>query len=238
MLEVTLVPVLSDNYAYIIQSGNDIAVIDPGDAKPIISILEEKNLKPSILINTHHHHDHIAGNEVIKNKYNLKIIGPEKDRHRIPEIDQGLNEGDQLSFGDETTEIIETPGHTAGHICLWLPESKALFSGDTVFSMGCGRLFEGTPEQMFQSFEKIKKLPAETKIYCGHEYTQDNGTFCLSIQPDNQDLIDRMEEVKTLREKNRPTIPSTIELELKTNVFMQAKSAEEFKKYRELKDNF
>ena len=133
---------------------------------------------------------------------------------------------------------METPGHTSGHICLWLPKSAVLFSGDTLFAMGCGKTFEGTAEQLFNAFERFKSLSDETKIYCGHEYTQNNAEFCLSIEPDNPDLIKRIEDVANLRKKNRPTIPTTIELEKKTNVFMRAGNAAQFAQYRKLKDNF
>lgn len=238
MLKVTLAPVLDDNYAYILQSGKETAVLDVGEAAPVVKALEEKKLTPSIIFNTHHHGDHIGGNKALQKKYDCKIIAPKKDSHRIANIDQGVSEGDILQFGSETIEIMETPGHTTGHICLWFPESAILFSGDTLFSMGCGRTFEGTAEQLFNAFERFKSLPDHTKIYCGHEYTQDNGNFCLNVDPDNQDLITHMEQVHALREKNLPTIPTTIKLEKKTNIFMRAKTATEFTKYRELKDSF
>lgn len=238
MLEVTLVPVLNDNYAYILQSGNDVAVLDPGEAVPIINKLKELNLTPSIIFNTHHHGDHVHGNDELKQKYKCKIIGPDKEAAKIKLIDQGVTAEDKISFGDEEITIFDTPGHTAGHICFYFPSSKILFSGDTLFSMGCGRIFEGTAEQLFDAFKIFKQLPDETKVYCGHEYTFSNGTFCMSIEPENQDLYDRMQEVNTLRSDNQPTIPSTIELEKKTNIFMRAETAVEFKKYRDLKDNF
>lgn len=238
MLEVTLIPVLDDNYAYILQSGKDIAVVDPGEAEPVIKYLEDNNLKPSIIFNTHHHDDHIAGNAAIKDKYDCKILAPEKDQHRISGIDQTLQEGDELTFGNDALHIMETPGHTSGHICLWFPDSRVLFSGDTMFAMGCGRTFEGTSEQLFHAFERFKRMPDDTKIYCGHEYTLSNGEFCLSVDPDNADLQHRMIEVTELRKAGTPTIPSNIGLEKQTNAFMRAKTAEEFKKYRDLKDNF
>lgn len=237
MLNVTLVPILEDNYTYILQSGGDVAIVDPGEAAPVIQKLEELGVKPSIIYNTHHHWDHVNGNKEIKQKYNCTIIGPKKDKDRIPEMDQGINDGDPISFGDESIEVIETVGHTKNHLCFHFPESKNLFCGDTLFSMGCGRLFEGNAEDMFKAFEELKKLPDDTKIYCGHEYTQSNGEFCLSVDADNSDLQTRMREVRELRENNKPTIPSTIGLEKKTNIFMRTKDAQEFKKYRDLKDN-
>lgn len=238
MLEVTLVPVLSDNYAYILKSNKDIAVLDPGEAGPIINKLEELDLIPSTIFNTHHHYDHTDGNTALKKKYGCKIIGPEKESLKIQSIDQGINAKDKISFGNEEITIFETPGHTAGHICFYFPESKILFSGDTLFAMGCGRTFEGTSEQLFEAFQIFKKLPDNTKIYCGHEYTFSNGTFCMSVDPDNQNLYERMQEINELRNNNQPTIPTTIALEKKSNIFMRAKTAEEFKKYRDLKDNF
>ena len=236
MLDVTITPILEDNYAYILQSGNEVAIVDPGEAKPIIQKLEEMNLKPSIIFNTHHHWDHVNGNKEIKEKYGTRIIGPAKEN--IPETEKSLDENNNFSFDNDTIEIIETPGHTNGHICLYFPKSKILFSGDTLFAMGCGRLFEGTAEDMFKSFEKLKQLPDDVTVYCGHEYTLGNGEFCLSVEPDNADLIERMNKVRSLRASNTPTIPTSIELEKKTNVFMRAKNAEEFKKYRDLKDDF
>ena len=238
MLDVTLIPVLDDNYAYILQSGSEIAVLDPGEAQPVIEYLEKNKLIPSIIFNTHHHGDHIAGNKKIQEKYNSQIVGPEKDKSRIPNINIGLNEGDIYKFGDEDITIMETPGHTNGHICLWFKQSKILFSGDTLFAMGCGRLFEGTADDIFPSFVRFNQMPDETTIYCGHEYTLENARFCLSIEPENDDLIERMKEVEGLYNNEIPTIPTTIGLERKTNVFMRAKDVAEFKKYRTLKDRF
>lgn len=238
MLNVTLIPVLSDNYAYILQSGSDVAVVDAGESAPVIAYLDDQGLSPSVIFNTHHHHDHIGGNRELKKKYGAKIIAPEKDRHRIADIDEGVSEGHKLTFGDEEIEIMETPGHTTGHIVLWFPKSHILFSGDTLFAMGCGRTFEGTAEQLFNAFERFKQLPDDTKIYCGHEYTESNGKFCLSVDPDNQDLIERMQRVRKTRSQQKPTIPTTIELEKKTNAFMRAKNADEFAKLRILKDKF
>lgn len=238
MLNVTLLPILSDNYTYIIESGGNVGVIDPGEAEPIISFFKKKNIKPSIIFNTHHHYDHTDGNVALKEKYGCKIIGPEKDKHRIKEMDQGIGEKDTLQFGNEKIEIIDTVGHTSGHICFYFPDSHILFSGDTVFAMGCGRLFEGNAEDMYQSFSKIKKLPDNTKIYCGHEYTMSNAQFCLSIEPENEELMKRMADVQKMREEKIPTIPTTLGLEKETNVFMRAKTVQEFKQYRDLKDKF
>ena len=238
MLDVTLVPVLNDNYAYILQSGSAVAVLDPGEADPVIHKLEELGLTPSIIFNTHHHYDHIDGNKKIREKYNAEIIAPKKEQSRIENISRGVEEGDTINFGDEAITVLETPGHTSGHVCFWFKGNKVLFSGDTLFAMGCGRLFEGTAEQMFQNFKRFNDMPDETAIYCGHEYTQDNGRFCLSVDPDNPALIKRMKEIETIRNNKQPTLPSLMGEEKKTNIFMKAQSAQEFAKFRQLKDKF
>jgi hydroxyacylglutathione hydrolase len=238
MLSVTLVPVLQDNYSYIIQSGSAVGIIDPGDSQPLIDRLEEMALVPHFIFNTHHHYDHTDGNEEIKERYGAKIIAPAHDSHRIKNIDHAVTDGETFQFGEDTVTVIETQGHTNGHVCFYFPESQILFSGDTLFSMGCGKLFEGTAKDLFISLERLKALPDTTKIYCGHEYTLNNGEFCLSIEPDNPDLLKRMEEVKALREQNLSTIPTTLALEKKTNVFLRAKDVEELATYRTLKDQF
>jgi hydroxyacylglutathione hydrolase len=238
MLKVTLIPILDDNYTYVIQSGEAVGLVDVGEAAPVIKYLEEHDLTPSVIFTTHHHGDHIDGNQAIKDKYGCQIIAPEKDIPRIPNVDQGVNDNDILIFGDEGVQVIETAGHTSNQINFWFKNSSILFSGDTLFAMGCGRLFEGTAEDMFTSFQKLNDLPDNTTVYCGHEYTISNGEFGLSVEPENQDLINRMVDVKALRERNTPTIPTTMELERKTNVFLRAEDAATFKKYRDLKDNF
>ncbi|MAZ75749.1 MAG: hydroxyacylglutathione hydrolase [Micavibrio sp.] len=235
---VILVPILSDNYSYILEKNGDVAVIDPGQPEPIINELKNRDLTPSIILNTHHHSDHIAGNKAIMDQYGATLIAPEKDFHRIPDIDISVKEGSPLTFSSEKIQILETPGHTNGHICYYLPESKIIFAGDLIFAMGCGRAFEGTPEELFNSLQKIKALPLETQIYCGHEYTLANAEFCLSIEPDNVDLIARHKIVKQYRDNNLPTIPTTLEEELKTNVFLRAENASTFADIRAKKDNF
>ena len=236
-MNIEIIPLLEDNYAYLLISDDgEIAVIDPAQAEPIIKRLEEKNLKLDYILNTHHHWDHTGGNIELKEKYNCQIIAPAAEQKRIEQIDIALREGDHFEFGSHSAQIIETPGHTSGHICFYFEQARALFCGDTLFSMGCGRLFEGTADQMWQSLKKIMNYPDDTKIYCGHEYTMGNGMFCLNIEPDNEDLIARMEEVKALREQDLPTIPSTLEIEKKTNAFLRAGSATRFAEIRSLKD--
>lgn len=236
-MKVHILPILDDNYSYILENENgDVAVIDPGEAAPIIDWLEQNNKRLTHIINTHHHGDHIAGNKELQEKYSAILAAPKADMHRIPGVDIELEEGTTFTFGGEEAQIIDTPGHTVGHIALYFPNSKALFCGDTLFSMGCGRLFEGTAEQMWNSFEKIMDLPDDTLIYPGHEYTQSNGEFCLRIDPDNTELKQRMNEVIDLRAQNLPTIPTTLGLEKQTNAFLRAGSAKEFAKIRALKD--
>jgi len=237
-MEITIIPVLNDNYAYLLEAEDITAILDPGEAGPVIHTLEEKNLRLDYILNTHHHYDHTDGNMEIKQKYGAQIVGPAKDAHRIAGMDIELSEGDEFSLGGENAQIFETPGHTLGGICFYFPESKAAFTGDTLFSMGCGRLFEGTPAQMWDSLQKIMALPDDTNIYCGHEYTRDGAAFCLTIEPDNEDLKQRMKEVNALRANGKPTIPVTLSIEKKTSAFLRAGSGERFAEIRELRNNF
>lgn len=239
MIKIELIPAFNDNYIFLlIESSGKVAVVDPGDAAPVIKRLTELNLQLDYILNTHHHADHIGGNAELKAKYSCKVIAPEADRHRIKTIDTGVKEGNTFQLGNSTAAIIETYGHTIGHICYHFEDDQALFCGDTLFSMGCGRLFEGTPKQMHNSLNKIASLPDDTKIYCAHEYTQSNGEFCLTIEPENQALMTRMEQVKTLRAQNIPTIPVSIATEKQTNCFIRAKDADEFTRIRAMKDSF
>lgn len=239
MITVTILPVLKDNYAYLLQSEDGVtAVIDPGEAEPISKHLESHGLNLDFILNTHHHGDHTAGNAALKDKYGSKIFGPEHERSKIPAQDFGLSEKDSFFLGKERMQVLETPGHTAGSICFYFPESGILFTGDTLFLMGCGRLFEGTPEQMFHSLHKILALPDETLIYCGHEYTLEATDFCLSIEPDNAALKKRQAEVRILDQQKKPTVPATLRIEKETNVFLRAKNVEKFSEYRLKRNNF
>ncbi len=239
MINVTIIPVLGDhmNYAYLLQSENgQNAIIDPGESGPIIEVLQKQNLTLDYIFNTHHHWDHTDGNADLVEKYGAKLVGPAKEDKHISGLDIKLDEGNHFIFGDEKIEILETPGHTAGHICFYFPESRMVFTGDTLFLLGCGRLFEGTPSQMWNSLSKIAALPDDTKIYCGHEYTIGLGKFCLKIEPDNEDLKIRMKQIRALRKQNKPTIPGTIKEEKQTNVFLRAGDAKNFEALRTLKD--
>lgn len=238
MLDVHIVPVLTDNYSYIIQSGDAVAVIDPGEPGPVEIVLSEMNMIPSLILNTHHHSDHIAGNRTIKRKYGCTVIGPAADTRRMPDLDQGVKEGDAIPFGNDRLRVIETPGHTSGHICFYAEKSHILFTGDTLFSMGCGRLFEGLADQMWQSLQKIMALPDDTQIYCGHEYTQANGEFAQSVEKNNLDIRARLAEAKKLTANGRPTLPTTLLQEKKTNVFLRAANTNDFAALRQMKDKF
>jgi hydroxyacylglutathione hydrolase len=225
-MRITLIPCLSDNYAYLVESGGEVAIVDPSEPGPVERVLEAKGLKLHHILNTHHHFDHTGGNAPLKAKYGATVTGPKSDMHRIEGIDRGVGEGDTVKVGDSVWRVLDIPAHTSGHIALWCPDHAAVFTGDTMFAMGCGRLFEGTPAQMWTSLSKLAALPPETKVYCGHEYTASNGRFALSVDGANAALKARMDEVTRLRGDGKPTIPSTIALERATNPFLRSNTAE------------
>ena len=226
MLTILQIPVLTDNYIYLIHDpvSKETAVIDPALAPPVLDVLAEKNWRLTTILNTHHHWDHVGGNLELKQKTGCKIIAAQSDSNRIPGIDSGIGDGDVISLGTHTARIIATPGHTSGHIVYYFAEDGALFCGDTLFVMGCGRLFEGTPEQMYDSLQKLQALPPTTRVYCTHEYTQVNGRFALSVEPDNVQVQQKMLKVQALRAENLPTVPSTIAQEMATNPFFRTDS--------------
>lgn len=228
MLEIQQLPVLNDNYIYLIHApySRETAVVDPAVAEPVLDYLHQKNWPLKYIFNTHHHADHIGGNLVLKQQTGCHIIGSETDRQRIPGIDQGVIEGEQLQLGKHSIHVIECSGHTQGHIAFYIPDAHALFCGDTLFAIGCGRLFEGSAAQMLQSLKKFTALPAETKIYCAHEYTAANAQFALSVEPNNTALQQAIVDVKQLRAKNLPTVPTTLKQEIATNPFLRADSLE------------
>lgn len=240
MLETLLVPCLTDNYAYLIRDpqSSAVGIVDPSEAKPVVAALAERGWKLSHILNTHHHWDHTGGNLELKAAFGARIIGPKADRDRIPGVDEVYGEGEIFEFGTRRARIFDIPGHTRGHIAYWFEADSALFTGDTLFAMGCGRMFEGTPDQMWSSLSKLTVLPKETRIYCGHEYTEANGRFALSVEPGNSALQRRMEEVKALRAAGKPTIPSTLALEIETNPFLRAGGVAKFAERRAAKDNF
>jgi hydroxyacylglutathione hydrolase len=228
MTEIHLVPCLKDNYAYILHEPRTkaVAVVDPSEAAPVMDALRARSLSLTHILNTHHHFDHTGGNLELKERTGAKIIGPRADADRIPGIDIQVGNGDLVAIGTAIARIFDIPAHTRGHIAFWFEEAKAVFTGDTMFAMGCGRLFEGTPAQMWASLSTLARLPADTRVYCGHEYTQSNGRFALTLEPGNADLVARMKQVDDLRNQGLPTIPSTIGLELKTNPFLRPDSPE------------
>ena len=248
-MQVTPIPCLTDNYAYIINDSfsKSIGVVDPSEAQPIIAYLRKNNLKLNYILNTHHHFDHIGGNLELKKIYNAKIVGFDGDKQRIPGIDIMLKDKELWNFGNSVVKILHIPGHTMGHICFFFEKERIAFTGDTLFSLGCGRIFEGDHKQMLKSLNKIKKLPLNTKIYCGHEYTYKNAEFCMKYDKDNINLNKHFEKIKKLRSNNLPTIPSSLEDELKSNIFLRCdqnelkvklkmKNQEDFKVFKKLRD--
>ena len=239
-MRIEIIKCLKDNYSYlVIDEKEKIAcVIDPSEAKPIINFINKNNIKLKYILNTHHHFDHIGGNQELKREYNLQVIGFEGDKDRIPEIDIVVKDN-QIWKGDNfEVKIYHTPGHTSGHIAFHFFKEKKIFTGDTLFSLGCGRIFEGTYEQMFNSLKKIKSLPKETKIYCGHEYTLQNSEFCLAQDKENSKLRNKIIDIKKKLKNEVPTIPSTLGEEIECNIFLKAKDIKSFSKLRDLKDNF
>ena len=239
-MRVEIIPCLQDNYSYVIidESNNTACVIDPSEAAPIINFLQKQNIELKYILNTHHHFDHTGGNEDLKKKFKSIIVGFKKDSLRIPGIEVLLEDGEIWEAENFLAKIIHVPGHTTGHICFHFFKEKLIFTGDTLFSLGCGRIFEGTYEEMFMSLNKIKSLPKETKIYCGHEYTLNNSNFCIKHDLENQNLQKKIELIKKQIENGQPTIPTTIEDELNCNIFLRAKDLKTFSKLRDLKDNF
>jgi len=223
-LDVHLIPALADNYIYLIRDPETgvVGVVDPAEAPPVNAALDRLGWRLSWILNTHHHADHTAGNRDLKARWHAKVIGPAADRDRIPDIDIAHGDGEGFSFGRRPVTVFDVPGHTSGHIAFWFSDADALFCGDTLFALGCGRLFEGTPAQMWASLLKLRALPDGTKVYCGHEYTASNARFAVHIDPGNAALAARADEVDRLRLADRPTIPSTIGLEKATNPFLRA----------------
>ena len=239
-MKVEIIKCLKDNFSYLLinEKNQNACVIDPSESGPIIDFVEKKNIKLKFILNTHHHYDHVGGNNDLKKRYDLKIIGYKFDKYRIPEIDILVEDNQIWKSGEFQAKIIHIPGHTSGHICFYFEKNKIAFTGDTLFSLGCGRIFEGTYEQMFTSLNKLKKLPIETKVYCGHEYTLNNSIFCSKYEKNNKNLEKKITEIEKKLKNNLPTIPSTIGEELACNIFLRAKNIQDFSKLRDLKDNF
>ncbi len=225
MIKVFQIPALEDNYIHILKSSSgQTAVIDPSLEEPVSEFLKRKKWSLDLIFNTHHHFDHVGGNKALKKKWDCQIVGFSKDAYRIPEIDISVKENQIFKWSQHDCKVLFIPGHTLGHVAFWFQKDNLLFCGDTLFAMGCGRLFEGTAQQMLSSLKKITALPQETKIYCGHEYTQKNGQFTLEIEKENPHLKYRMEMVCKKRKQGLSTVPFTLEEELKTNLFLRCKS--------------
>jgi hydroxyacylglutathione hydrolase len=227
-LAIELVPCLKDNYAYLIhdRDSNLCAIVDPSEPEPVRKAIAARGAKLTHILNTHHHLDHTGGNIALKEEFGATVVGPAKDRDRIPGIDEGVSEGAPWKLWEHDVRVLEIPAHTRGHIAFVFPKDASAFTGDTLFAMGCGRLFEGTPEMMWNSLSKLMRLPDETKVYCGHEYTLSNGRFALTVEPGNADLVERMRAVEALRARDAATVPSSIAAEKKTNPFLRPDSPE------------
>ena len=254
MLKVNIISCLQDNYSYIIHDTNTdvVGVIDPSEFSPIDNYIKKKLNKINFILNTHHHFDHTGGNLQLKKKYDSKIVGSAKDGEKISDIDIKLNHNDIFKFGSVEFKTILVPGHTNGHICFYSEKEKVIFTGDTLFSLGCGKVFEGTHLQMLESLNHIKHLPKDTSIYCGHEYTKKNLDFCIKYEINNSKLEEKKKWVTSKLSKKEPTIPVTVEEELNTNIFLRcdvlsvkkslgmenSSEVEIFKKLRDLKDSF
>jgi len=225
-LQIHQFPCLTDNYAWLVHEpeANVTAVVDTPEVSAILKALDETGWKLTHILNTHWHPDHAGGNEELKAKTGCQIIGPRAEAARIPAIERQVGDGDEVKFGNASAKIFDVPGHTAGHIAYWFAQDKVAFVGDTLFALGCGRLFEGTAQQMWTSLQKLMALPPETKVYCAHEYTQSNARFALSVDPDNAALVARAKEIDAMRAKGIPTVPSSIGLELATNPFLRPMS--------------
>ncbi len=228
------------NYIWLLEdtTTQEVVVIDPTDADLVTAFCEQHQLELKQIWLTHWHRDHTDGVQALLAEQNLPVFGPRDELSKISFISNPLQHNDHFHFNDLKVEIIATPGHTLGHIVYFIEEIDTLFSGDTLFAMGCGRLFEGTAEQMYHSLNRLAALPIQTKVYCTHEYTLANAEFALTIEPHNVALQERIKEVKALRDAEQITLPSTIELELETNPFLRTESAEDFARIRALKDQF
>jgi hydroxyacylglutathione hydrolase len=223
-LQIETIACLKDNYAYLVHDAGLCAVVDPSEPGPVMAALTAHGLKLTHILNTHHHWDHTGGNKVLKEMFGAVVVGPGKDHDRIPEIDVDVGEAQGWRFGTHSVRVLEVPAHTKGAIAFVF--DGAVFTGDTLFAMGCGRLFEGTPAMMHASLSKLMTLPDDTAVYCGHEYTLSNARFALTLEPGNKDLQLRIKEVEAARAKGHPTLPSGIGLEKRTNPFVRTGSSE------------
>ena len=237
-LEIIRIPVLSDNYVWLVHEpvSGETMVVDPAVAVPVLAEADARGWKITQIWNTHWHPDHTGGNAEIKAATGCVITGPAAEAARIPTLDVLVKEGDTVMLGDVAAQVLDVPAHTAGHIAFHFSDDHAAFVGDTLFAMGCGRLFEGTADQMYSNMRKLEALGDATRVYCAHEYTQSNGCFALTVEPDNVALVERMAQVTAMRERGEPTVPTSIALERATNPFMRAASVAELAERRLAKD--
>jgi len=221
---VEQIPVLSDNYVTLVHEpvSGATAAVDPGVAEPVLERLAAKGWRLSHILNTHHHGDHTGGNQELIRRTGCVVVGAARDSGRIPGLSVEVVEGDTFLLGGAAAMVLEVPGHTSGHIAFWFPDSHVLFAGDSLFSLGCGRLFEGSAEEMWASLKKLRELPPDTQVYCAHEYTAGNGRFARLVERDNQALLARLDQVEKLRAKGLPTIPTTMADERAANPFLRA----------------
>jgi hydroxyacylglutathione hydrolase len=238
MLDIIGIPVLNDNYVWLAHDADsgETAVIDPAVAEPVLAAAAERGWTITQILNTHWHPDHVGGNAVIVAATGAKVTGPKGEAEKIPLIGRAVSEGETVQIGAHVGQVIDCPAHTAGHIAFAF--DGALFAGDTLFAMGCGRLFEGTPAQMHSALGKFMALPPRTLVYCAHEYTQSNARFALSVEPENDALVKRAEAVDRMRSRGEPTVPFSLAMEAATNPFVRAGSVEELARRRAAKDVF
>jgi len=239
-ISASAIPILTDNYAWLLtdSASGAVAVVDPAEPEPVIAAIEKASGRLDWILLTHHHADHVAGTDAVRERFGAQVAGAAADAHRLPRLDLALKEGEEVSVGQAHGGVIDTPGHTRGQINFFFPAGAVLLSGDTLFSLGCGRLIEGTAEEMFASLRKLAALPGETLVCCGHEYTEANARFALSVDPDNASLKARAEEVRRLRGAGRPTVPSVLADERAANPFLRAPDAATFADLRARKDRF
>lgn len=237
-MEIVPVPAFSDNYLWLVhdEDSGETAVVDPGDAAPVLAEAKRRGWIISEIWNTHWHPDHTGGNLAIKSATGARISGPRSEN--IPGRDVGLEEGSEVRLGNHVARVIEVPGHTLGHVALVFDEDRVAFVGDTLFAMGCGRLFEGSPEQMYHSLQRLAALPSDTSLYCAHEYTLANARFAAEAEPGNRAVAERLERVEALREAGLITLPTTVAQERETNPFVRSTNVEEFAVRRAAKDSF
>jgi len=231
-------PILSDNYAWLLrdEATGSRAVVDPADADAVIRAVEAEDGRLDLILLTHHHADHVAGTDAVRERFGARVVGAAADAGRLPRLDQAVREGDEVALGESRARVLDTPGHTRGEVSYAFP--GVLLSGDVLFSLGCGRLLEGSAAEMFASLRKLAALPPDTLVCCGHEYTESNARFALHVDPGNPALRARAEQVRRLRAQGKPTVPSRLADELAENPFLRAPDAARFAELRQQKDHF